>query len=92
MRSDRDEYLNIHWQNIPYNFQSQFRKLNPYEGRIYTPFDYESIMLYGARAFSRDGYSITMSPTKPGIVLRDAFQKKYLSNYDAQSINKLYNC
>ncbi|RWS00287.1 hypothetical protein B4U80_00694 [Leptotrombidium deliense] len=49
-------------------------------------------MLYGARVFSHDGYSITMSPTKPGVVLRDPYEKKYLSNYDAQSINKLYNC
>ncbi|RWS20034.1 Astacin-like metalloprotease toxin [Leptotrombidium deliense] len=92
MRSDRDEYLIIHWQNIPENFQSQFRKLNPYEGRIYIPFHYDSIMLYGAYAFSHDGNSITMSPTKPGVVLKETYEKKYLSNCDAQSINKLYNC
>ncbi|RWS00997.1 uncharacterized protein B4U79_09347 [Dinothrombium tinctorium] len=92
MRTDRDQYLRIHWHNIHPNFHGQFRRLYSYENRIYTPFDYESIMLYGSRTFSRDRFSITMSPTKPGVVLRDVQHKRFLSKDDATSINKLYRC
>ncbi|RWS20152.1 Astacin-like metalloprotease toxin, partial [Leptotrombidium deliense] len=82
-RIDRDEFLNIYWNNIKDKFKSQFRKLDAYSGKIYTPFDYDSIMLYGSRAFSRDG-SITMSPKKPGVVLKDSYRKKSLSKYDIE--------
>ncbi|RWS00288.1 astacin-like metalloprotease, partial [Leptotrombidium deliense] len=35
-RTDRDEYLNIYWENIQEAFRSQFRKLNPYEGNLHS--------------------------------------------------------
>ncbi|CAG2179491.1 unnamed protein product, partial [Oppiella nova] len=46
-RSDRDDYLSINWQNIDASYSEEFKKLRPDENQILTPFDYNSVMLYG---------------------------------------------
>lgn len=92
MRSDRDKYLTLYWQNINPAARSQFQLLRPWENRIFESFDYESIMLYGARSFSNNGRSITMAPKQPGARLLDTQHKPGLSKNDASSINKLYRC
>ena len=51
MRSDRDNYLNIHYNNIKSEFKKQFVKLTKSENQLLTPFDYQSIMIYGSKAF-----------------------------------------
>lgn len=59
--------------------------------RIFTAFDYDSIMLYGSKAFakSRDRPSMTRLDGK---TLRETSQKKGLSEKDVQRIHKLYSC
>jgi len=89
MRSDRDEYLDIHWSNITFKARPQFTLLRPHEIRVYTPFDYDSIMIYGETAFGNG--SITMS-AKTGVELLPIELKPGLSTFDVISINKLYKC
>ncbi|RWS20939.1 astacin-like metalloprotease toxin 1 [Leptotrombidium deliense] len=91
-RSDRDQYLRIYTQNIIPSMVSQFDKLTPFQNKIYTDFDYDSIMIYGSTAFSKDGRSPTMMPIKAGITLSDPGYKFGLTDKDVTSIKKLYGC
>lgn len=90
-RSDRDAYLAVQWGNIQNNMKGEFQRNAPQKNRIFGPFDYESIMLYGAKLFSWNGRD-TMIARKRGVRLRDTAVKFGLSNYDADSINHLYGC
>lgn len=51
MRPDRDRYLTIHYENIRNQYKSQFKKLTNAQDKLLTPFDYQSIMMYGNSAF-----------------------------------------
>ncbi|XP_035227332.1 astacin-like metalloprotease toxin 4 [Stegodyphus dumicola] len=91
-RSDRDDYLNIHWSAIMDSAKDQFYKLSPSENRLLDTFDYDSIMLYGERTFSKDGWTKTMTAKERGRKLVDVYDKKGLSNSDIRRIKKLYEC
>lgn len=61
-RADRDSFIEIQWNNIQDNaqinfevFPAGFMKLSGLGA-----FDYESLMLYPAKMFSKDGFSETM--------------------------------
>ena len=90
-RSDRDQYLDIHWHNIDKKMWPQFEKLQPEQNLILTPFDYMSIMLYGPRTFSYDDFGITMT-RKDGGRLIDIPFKNGLSKHDIFNVNQLYDC
>ena len=93
MRIDRDEHLIIHWNNIAPGAKPQFERLNNRNSRLITKnFDFASVMLYGPTTFSRDRFSITMSPKDKTQKLVDVQYKQGLSDDDAFSINKLYRC
>ncbi|RWS10323.1 Astacin-like metalloprotease toxin [Dinothrombium tinctorium] len=93
-RSDRDKYLKIHWDNIQQSQRHNFRQLSSSENKLFFPnnFDYNSIMLYGPTAFSKDGYSITMSAKEQGARFVAVRQKHQLSREDVLAINYLYKC
>ena len=52
-REDRDQYVQVFWDNIPEVHHAQFKKMpNDFMQLVNRPFDYDSIMLYPSGAFS----------------------------------------
>ncbi|GFS53408.1 astacin-like metalloprotease toxin 1 [Nephila pilipes] len=90
-RSDRDQYLIIYWQNIQQGMDTQFFLLQPHENLLLDTFDYNSIMLYGNTAFSKDGRSLTMVSTS-GVPLYETYDKPGLSRSDVTRVKKMYSC
>ncbi|GIY88490.1 astacin-like metalloprotease toxin 1 [Caerostris darwini] len=91
-RSDRDDYLKIYWDNIKTGEESQFFKLAHDQNILLTPFDYESVMLYGSLTFSKDKANrLRTMEGKDGRYLKDVISKK-LSQEDIKRINMLYDC
>ena len=91
-RSDRDEFLEILWDNIARGKESQFSKMAPEENTLLSEFDYNSIMLYGPRTFAKTFDRHTMKPKRDGVVLLEVVKKPGLSRLDIESVNKLYKC
>lgn len=92
-RSDRDDFLEILWDNIKPGSEHNFLKLKPWENNLLDEkFDYKSIMLYGEHAFSKDRKSMTMRPRQEGIVIGLINNKPGLSDSDIRRVNKLYEC
>nr|API81359.1 venom toxin [Hemiscorpius lepturus]API81361.1 venom toxin [Hemiscorpius lepturus] len=90
-RSDRDKYLRVHWGNIRKGFEEEFIMKAPRQNILYTAFDYQSIMLYGETAFSKDGRSKTLT-AKNGARLLPVYKKTGLSKSDAEDVNRMYRC
>lgn len=90
-RSDRDQFIEIHWENIDEEKWSQFRKFKESENRLLTTFDFSSVMLYGPNAFNNNS-GITMSSKIAGKEVVDHLQSEGLSVNDTISIKKLYGC
>ncbi|XP_067144861.1 astacin-like metalloprotease toxin 4, partial [Centruroides vittatus] len=88
-RSDRDNYLIIHWENIEEGEDVQFERLTPDIITSYDGFDLESIMLYGNDDFSKDKKSLTME-AKSGIKLSS--DNVSLFPNDVFKIKMLYEC
>ena len=86
---NRDKYIRINWDNIHPDSRYNFDLLDKYQFDTVT-FDYSSIMLYGPRAFSKDGNSVTIEHKLNG-TLKDAWDKT-LSNNDIYYLNKAYKC
>lgn len=91
-RSDRDDFLEIVWDNIARGKESQFYKMSPQENILLNEFDYNSIMLYGPRTFGKTLDKVTMKPKRDGVILLEVVEKQGLSTLDANSVNKLYRC
>ena len=90
-RSDRDHYIRIHLENVQENMKSQFGLLQPSQNRLLTAFDFDGIMLYGPKAFSKNN-GITMESITPGKRVADHNPNIGLSASDVYRINKLYGC
>ncbi|KAG8174341.1 hypothetical protein JTE90_024497 [Oedothorax gibbosus] len=50
-------------------------RLKPSENRLINKFDFDSIMLYGERTFSKDGWGRSMKAKKKGIKIKDVMAK-----------------
>ncbi|XP_055937895.1 astacin-like metalloprotease toxin 5 [Argiope bruennichi] len=90
-RSDRDDYLNIHLENVDKAWQHVFNKLEDHENRLLTYFDYDSIMLYGERYYAKADGLKTMT-AKDGRYLDEPYKKLTLSLLDIKRLNILYEC
>lgn len=80
-RPDRDEYLTVHWENIPEWIHRQFNKA---KGTAYGKLDRFSIMMYGSYNGSKND--------KPVITTTEGetFERNYeLSQCDIYAINNL---
>ena len=86
-RPDRDEYIQILWENIEQKYFEQFKKVPPLHSVINdSNFDYQSIMLYPSYAFS-------IGPQDPSILTIDGQEYsplKTLSTGDVEKIKILY--
>ena len=87
----RDNYLRINFQNIHAKDAHNFKK---YSSKIIdgfgTNFDYESVMMYDRRAFSKNGLDTitTLDPNYADVI----GQRTKLSNGDITRLKKMYKC
>lgn len=71
--------------------ESNFVKLSENQNLLLTPFDYDSIMIYGNTAFSKDGMALTMK-AKNGQKLLDPYNKNGMTDSDIKRVNTMYKC
>lgn len=83
-REDREQHIQIHWENIEsknsYNFNQHIT-----DGDDHGPYDYDSMMHYSAKAFSKNG-----KPTITTLSGKQIGQRDGLSDGDIATIRFLY--
>ncbi|MCY4524090.1 MAG: M12 family metallopeptidase [Halobacteriovoraceae bacterium] len=87
-RMDRDEYVQILWENIAEEHWPQFQKIKTqFWEKFNFPFSFNSILLYPSRAFSQHprDYSIVTVDGTPFSSVNN------LSSEDIARINKIYS-
>ncbi|CAJ0590533.1 unnamed protein product [Cylicocyclus nassatus] len=95
-RHDRDDYLFIDPNHIQIGAERNFVKETPESNNNYDiPFDYGSIMAYGARSmiaysqhFNKESY--TMVPKDRNYI--DTLGSQFIAFYDVLMMNKMYDC
>uniref|UniRef100_A0A803J2A6 Metalloendopeptidase n=1 Tax=Xenopus tropicalis TaxID=8364 RepID=A0A803J2A6_XENTR len=86
-RSDRDDYVTIHPENVIPGYLSNFKKYDT--NNLGIEYDYSSVMHYARDAFSSNR-NITIEPKpNPNVPVG---QRNGLSILDISKINKLYQC
>ncbi|XP_055298042.1 seminal metalloprotease 1-like [Sitodiplosis mosellana] len=87
---DRDDYVEIKWDNITPGMEHNFNKYNSsVVTHFNTTYDYESVMHYGAFGFSKNG-NATIVPTDGD--LGKIGQREGLSKKDIWKLNLMYEC
>ncbi|KAJ6667186.1 hypothetical protein lerEdw1_017164 [Lerista edwardsae] len=87
-RSDRDDYVKINWQYVAAEEHGNFKKVT--SDNLDLPYDYASVMHYGAYDFSNTSGKATIVPIPNASI--PIGQRIGLSNLDVKKINKLYSC
>ncbi|XP_066545669.1 astacin-like metalloendopeptidase [Amia ocellicauda] len=87
-RSDRDNYIEVLWDNIQPEYQRQFMKMNT--NNLDVPYDYQSILHYSWNAFAKSPAlmtlrSITDIPPRVGLGTK-------MTPSDILRVNRLYKC
>jgi len=90
-RPDRDSYIRVNWNNILDGFAGSFEKGAVGTGIAYTDFDFDSIMLYGNTAFTKNG-QYTMEDLTGKRRLLNPYDRSSMSVWDVYNIKRLYNC
>ena len=89
-RPDRDEHVDIIYENIVPGAEGLFAKLEEHQVRTGgVGYDYNSIMHYDRNTFSRDLLSDTIVAKDPTISIGGATE---LSEFDKVETNRLYHC
>ncbi|XP_055372804.1 zinc metalloproteinase nas-14 [Condylostylus longicornis] len=84
---DRDNYVKIIWDNIKKGKKKNFRKYEYTEATSFgVEYDYDSIMHYGRKAFSKNGEP-TIVALKNGVKIG---QRKKLSTKDVIKLQRMY--
>ncbi|CAI4229706.1 unnamed protein product [Auanema sp. JU1783] len=89
-RPDRDQFVNVRWENIDKDSKGQFLREYPEDvDNAGVPYDYGSIMHYRSKAFSRfdDLFTIT---TFVSDYQKTIGQRDQLSFNDIRLMNKIY--
>ncbi|WP_308991877.1 M12 family metallopeptidase [Mariniflexile litorale] len=93
-RTDRDEYIEIVWDNVQSDEKHNFMKYidRGEEGEDIGEYDYNSVMHYDSMGFSSKNNNKTILIRKPpGNEKTIIGQRKGLSSNDVKNINKVYN-
>lgn len=85
-RPDRDDYVEVHRENISPGKGHNFSKLNRLSYQTCTSYDNASIMHYNSHAFAK-GHEPTLS-SKTGQILNNS---STLTSYDIKCINEFYS-
>ncbi|XP_075037429.1 uncharacterized protein LOC142098482 [Mixophyes fleayi] len=89
VRRDRDNYVQVQWDNIQQDGKSNFEMVATYNENL-TAYDYGSIMHYSKTAYSVDGIKPTLIAVPDSTVKFG--QGYFMTDLDAKKINRLYNC
>ncbi|XP_063802128.1 embryonic protein UVS.2-like [Pseudophryne corroboree] len=87
-RSDRDEHVDVMWQNIAEGDWGEFELANT--NNMDLPYDYASVMHYGRYSYSNTSGQPSLTPKPDQSV--DIGQRYGLSPLDVSKIKTLYNC
>ncbi|XP_069031200.1 low choriolytic enzyme-like [Embiotoca jacksoni] len=87
VRSDRDRYVQILFQNIQSGTENNFQKVRT--NNLGTPYDFNSVMQYSKRAFSKNGQPTILARSNPNLNFGNARQ---MSVNDIARVNRLYRC
>ncbi|XP_022602770.1 high choriolytic enzyme 1-like [Seriola dumerili] len=87
VRSDRDQHVNILFQNIRPGVESNFQKVQT--NNLNTPYDFESVMHYSKFAFSKNGQPTIVAKSDPNL---NFGQATTMSANDIARVNALYQC
>ncbi|CAG2105600.1 unnamed protein product, partial [Medioppia subpectinata] len=88
-RPDRDSYVEVIWANIKPGKEKPFQKKTMPMFKMYTKFDYSSIMLYGKKAFSKNNATTLVSKHAP---TNDITRMKVMSPLDIVTLKTMYKC
>nr|CAD7195338.1 unnamed protein product [Timema douglasi] len=88
-RADRDDFVNVHEENIRPGFKKNFDKQSLENATYNFEYDYNSIMHYGKYFFSKNKGQPTITPKYGNVKLG---QRKALSKTDCLKVNDLYGC
>ncbi|XP_040839035.1 meprin A subunit alpha [Ochotona curzoniae] len=91
-RSDRDDYVNIWWDEIIPGYEHNFNTYDDnYITDLNTPYDYESVMHYAPLSFNANENVPTITAKIPEF---DSVigQRLDFSEIDLERLNRMYNC
>ncbi len=89
-RPDRDDYVDILYDNIRNGYDHNFRKLSDYDvDSLGIGYDYNSIMHYNKWAFARHYRLDTIRAKDQDIPIGGGYE---LSELDILQANRLYRC
>uniref|UniRef100_A0A8C2DFI9 Metalloendopeptidase n=1 Tax=Cyprinus carpio TaxID=7962 RepID=A0A8C2DFI9_CYPCA len=86
-RSDRDNHIQVIWENISDDMKYNFNKINTLNQG--TPYDYSSVMQYERYAFSKNGRPTMIPIPNNNAALGTSTE---MSQNDIIRINRLYQC
>ncbi|XP_049300066.1 zinc metalloproteinase nas-14-like [Anopheles funestus] len=87
--TERDQYVNILWENITPGQESNFQSYGTDRIMNYgVAYDYSSVMHYNTHAFSANGQP-TILPKEPNVAIG---QRDAMSPGDIQRIRNMYQC
>ena len=90
-RPDRDDYVEIHEDNIDPAAIGNFQKDNGYEQTYFVRYDFKSIMHYHTKAFSKNGYQKTITSKIPGISDNE-ISSEDMTPSDILKLKRMYGC